>query len=83
MLKNENKSNKEKIIIWVSFLKIFESSLVGKKPPEEIIVNARFKESKVLKEIRFKITNINNVKPEYKRKIFIDCFNISELLNDK
>ena len=61
---------------------MFESSLVGKKPPDEIIVKAKFNESKTLKEIAFKITNIIKVRPEYKRKILIDCFSISELLND-
>ena len=61
---------------------MFESSLVGKKPPDEIIVKAKFNESKTLKEIAFKITNIIKVRPEYKRKILIDCFNISELLKD-
>ncbi len=83
MLKYENNNNREKIIIWVLFFKIFESSLVGKNPPDEIIVNAKFKESKLLIEIRFKITKIIKVKPEYNKKILIDCFKISELLNDK
>ena len=65
------------------FLKIFESSLVGKNPPDEIIEKAKFKESKLLIEIKFKIINIINVRPEYNKKIFIDCFKISELLNDR
>tara|TARA_S200000501_G_C20200224_1_gene472627 strand:+ start:226 stop:354 length:129 start_codon:yes stop_codon:yes gene_type:complete len=41
-----------------------ESSLVGKKPPEEIIVNARFKELKLLIESKFRIINIKKVKLE-------------------
>ena len=43
---------------------MFESSLVGKKPPDEIIVNARFRELKLLIDKRFNITNIKNVKIE-------------------
>ena len=62
---------------------MFESSLTGKNPPEEIIVKAKFNESKVLIDIKLRIINMNKVNPEYKRKILIDCFKISELLNDK
>ena len=69
--------------IWVLFLRIFESSLLGKKPPEDIIVNAKFSALKLLIEIKFKIININNVRPEYNKKILVDCFKISELLKDK
>ena len=69
--------------IWVLFFKIFESSLVGKKPPDEIIEKAKFKESKLLIEIKFKIMKINSVRPEYNKKILVDCFKISELLKDK
>ena len=83
ILKYENNNNKEKIIIWVLLFKIFESSFVGKKPPEEIIEKAKFKESKLLIEIKFKTIKMNKVNPEYKRKILIDCFKISELLKDK
>ena len=61
---------------------IFERSLTGKNPPEEIIVNAKFKESKTLIEKKFKIRNIDNVKNEYKRKIFVTCLSISELLKE-
>ena len=83
MLKYENNNSKEKMIIWVLFFKIFESSLVGKNPPDEIIVKAKFNESKLRTEIRFKIINIKSVNPEYNKKILIDCLNISELLKDK
>ena len=62
---------------------MFESSFVGKNPPDEIIVKAKFKESKLLIDIRFRIIKINNVKPDYNKKILVDCFRISELLNDK
>tara|TARA_B100001057_G_scaffold341324_1_gene342152 strand:- start:664 stop:900 length:237 start_codon:yes stop_codon:yes gene_type:complete len=61
---------------------IFERSFTGKNPPEEIIVNAKFKESKALIEKKFKIRNIDSVKTEYKRKIFVTCFRISELLKE-
>tara|TARA_B100001057_G_scaffold463726_1_gene518204 strand:+ start:715 stop:951 length:237 start_codon:yes stop_codon:yes gene_type:complete len=61
---------------------IIERSLTGKNPPEEIIVKAKFKESKVLIEKKFKIKKIDNVKAEYKKKIFVTCFKISELLNE-
>jgi len=71
------------MIICVVFFKIFESSLVGKNPPDEIIVKAKFNESKLLTEIKFKTININNVKPEYNKKILIDCFKISELLKER
>ena len=56
---------------------------MGKKPPEDIIANAKFNESKLLIEIKFKIINISKVKPEYKRKILVDCFIISELSKDR
>ena len=56
---------------------MFESSLVGKKPPDEIIVKAKFNESKVLNERKFKIININTVNDEYKMKILNACFKIS------
>ena len=36
----------------ILFLKIFESSLLGKKPPEDIIVNAKFSALKLLIEIK-------------------------------
>ena len=83
MLKNENNNNKEKIIIWTLFFNILESSLVGKNPPEEIIENAKFKESKLLIDIKFNIRKIISVKVEYNKKILVDCFKISALLNDR
>ena len=62
---------------------IFDRSLTGKKPPEEIKVNARFKESNDLIENKFNIIKIIRVIPEYKKKILIACLRISELLNEK
>ena len=52
----------------------------GKKPPDDIIVKARLKESRYLKPENFKSRNINNVRNKYKVSIFINCFKISELL---
>ena len=54
-------------------IKIFERLLTGKKPPEEIIVKARFNELKELIEKKFKIMKIIRVRAEYSRKIFIAC----------
>ncbi len=58
---------------------MFESSLTGKKPPDEIIVKARFNELKDLIEKKFKIMKIIRVRAEYNRKIFIACLKTSEL----
>ncbi len=67
----------------MSSLIILDKSLVGKKPPEEINENAKFKESKVLIENKFSITKITKVIPEYIKKTFIACLNTSEVLNEK
>ena len=64
------------------FLTIFESSLTGKKPPDEIKVKARFKESNDLNEKIFKIIKIESVKVEYRKNILAVCLNTSELLNE-
>ena len=58
--------------------KLFE----GRKPPDEIIVIARFKELNILISNIFKIIKIPKVIDEYKRKIFKDCFKVSALLKD-
>ena len=81
-LKKEKSINNENIIIWVFSLIIVDNSLTGKKPPDEIIVKARFNESNVLIEKKFKTININIVNDEYKIKILAACFKISELLKD-
>ena len=70
------------MIIWVFSLIIVDNSLTGKKPPDEIIVKDKFNESNVLIEKIFKIININTVNDEYKIKILVACFKISELLKD-
>ena len=56
--------NKDKIITCEFSLKILESSFTGKKPPDEIIVKAKFKESKDLIEKIFKIIKIKRVSEE-------------------
>ena len=56
--------------------------MTGKKPPDEIRLNAKFNESKDLIEKRLSIIKINNVDIEYKKNIFIACFKTSELLNE-
>tara|TARA_B110000483_G_scaffold192571_1_gene228975 strand:- start:496 stop:753 length:258 start_codon:yes stop_codon:yes gene_type:complete len=54
----------------------------GKKPPDEIIDIAKFNELNILISKMFKIIKIPNVKDEYKKKIFNDCFNVSNLLKE-
>ena len=61
---------------------MFERSLTGKNPPEDIRVKAKFNESKDLKEKMFKTMNIRSVNVEYKKKILIACFKTSLLLNE-
>ncbi len=63
-------------------MNILDKSLTGKNPPEDIRLKAKFNESKDLTEKIFKIIKIKSVKPEYNKKIFIACFNISELLKE-
>ena len=55
---------------------------MGKKPPDEIIVMARFSELKVLILNKFRIIKIENVIIKYNKNIFNDCFKVSALLND-
>tara|TARA_B100001094_G_C17863677_1_gene638647 strand:+ start:545 stop:751 length:207 start_codon:yes stop_codon:yes gene_type:complete len=57
--------------------------LVGKKPPEDIIVIAKFKELKDLISKIFKIKKINIVKLAYSKKILIVCLRTSVELKDK
>ena len=63
--------------------KIEESSFVGKKPPDEMMVIAKLRELKDLIPVIFKIIKIATVNPEYNKNIFIVCFNISKLLKDR
>ena len=67
----------------MSSLIILDKLFVGKKPPEEINENAKFKESKVLIDSKFSIIKITKVIPEYIKKTFTACLNTSEVLNEK
>ena len=69
-------------MIWELFRRIFDKLFDGKNPPEEMTVIAKFNELNILISNIFKITKINKVIDEYKRKIFNDCFNVSALLKD-
>ena len=82
ILKKEVSIKKENIIIWVLSLRILDNSFIGKNPPDDINVKARFSESKDLIEIIFKIINISNVSPEYSKKILTACLTTSELFNE-
>jgi len=62
---------------------IFDKLFVGKKPPDEIIVIAKLNELKDLILEIFKITKITKVRTVYKINILVDCFKVSEVLNDK
>ena len=81
MLKNEVSINNEAAIIWESFMRILDNELVGKKPPEEIMVIAKFNELKALTLKILRIIKIPKVMDEYSKKILKDCFKISVLLN--
>ena len=62
---------------------IFVRSLSGKKPPDDIRLNAKFNELKVRTENIFKTRKIINVKKEYSKKILIACLKISLLSNER
>ena len=73
------------IEIIISFnweLIIVDNSFVGRKPPDEIIVIARLKESNKRKSKILKIIKRVKVNKVYKIKILEDCFNISDVLNE-
>ena len=61
---------------------MFEISLSGKKPPEDIKVKAKFNELNDLIEKKFKTIKIKSVNDEYNKKTFRVCLNISELSNE-
>tara|TARA_B110000261_G_scaffold100777_1_gene113540 strand:+ start:379 stop:579 length:201 start_codon:yes stop_codon:yes gene_type:complete len=56
--------------------------LEGKKPPDEIIVIAKFNELNNRIPDRFRIIKIIKVINEYSKKIFNDCLSVSALLKD-
>ena len=70
-------------MICVLFFMIFVRSLSGKKPPDDIKLNAKFNELKVRTENMFKTRKIINVKKEYSKKILIACLKISLLSNER
>ena len=82
ILKKDRSISIERIIIWELSTIIFDRSLTGKNPPDEIKEKAKFKELKDLTEKTFNTININNVRNEYSKKILLACLNISELSND-
>ena len=79
MLKNDVSISNDKIIICEFSLIMLERSFSGKKPPEEIKVNAKFNELKVLIEKIFNIIKIIRVNAEYNKNIFIACLKTSAL----
>ena len=62
---------------------MLDKLLTGRNPPEDINDIAKLNESNVLKSKNFKITKIPNVNNIYKISILKDCFNVSDVLNDK
>ena len=64
------------------FIKILDRLFDGKKPPDEMMVIARFSELNILISKIFRMIKIPNVIVEYKRNIFNDCFKVSALLKD-
>tara|TARA_B100000768_G_scaffold179863_1_gene198483 strand:- start:1942 stop:2211 length:270 start_codon:yes stop_codon:yes gene_type:complete len=64
------------------FIKIFDKLFVGKKPPDDITVIAKFNELKALMSKRLRNKKIKNVIIEYNNKILNDCFSVSDLLKD-
>jgi hypothetical protein len=83
ILKKETSINNEKIIICEFWISIVDRSFTGKKPPDEIMVIAKFSELNNLIPNKLRITKITNVKLEYKINILIVCFKTSVVLNDK
>ena len=64
ILKKEINIKKENITTWKSLIKIDESWLVGKNPPDEIIVIDKLSELNDLIPQIFKIIKIDIVNPE-------------------
>ena len=64
ILKKETSINIEKIITWEFWTRIIDRLFVGKKPPDEIIVIAKFNELNVLMPNKLRIIKIVNVKIE-------------------
>ena len=83
MLKNDINIEKAKTSSFKLVLAILENELTGKKPPDEINVNDKFKDINDLNSKILKIKNKITVSTVYIKKIFIDCFTVSEVLKDK
>jgi hypothetical protein len=66
----------------VLFVKILDKLFVGKKPPEDTTVIAKFNELNILILKKLRIIKIPNVINEYKKKILSDCFKVSDLLKE-
>jgi hypothetical protein len=62
---------------------MLDKLLTGRNPPEDINDIDKLNESNALKSKIFKITKIPNVNNIYKISILKDCFNVSDVLNDK
>ena len=82
ILKKDINNNKDVITTCELFTRIFDKLFDGKKPPEEIIVIARFNELNILISKILRIIKIAKVNNEYKKNIFKDCFKVSALLKD-
>ena len=82
ILKNDISIKIENTIIWKSFTKTDERLFTGRKPPDEMMVIAKFSELNDLIPKKFRIIKIDKVNPEYRNKILIDCFITSEELKD-
>tara|TARA_B110000196_G_C20931781_1_gene560283 strand:- start:434 stop:649 length:216 start_codon:yes stop_codon:yes gene_type:complete len=61
---------------------MLDKMFVGKKPPDEIKVIAKFKELNSLMLKKLRIIKIPSVVIEYSKKIFKDCFKVSDLLKE-
>ena len=61
ILKKEDSNKIEVIITWELLIRILDKLFDGKKPPDEIMVMARFRELNNLISKRFRIIKIENV----------------------
>ena len=61
MLKNEVNNKIDVIITWELLIKMLDKLFDGKKPPDEIMVIARFKELKSLISKKLNIIKIESV----------------------
>ena len=74
------------VISLVVFLLYFTDVILYDSWKEYFYQTSNDPATNALRNVRekiFNITKIVTVKPEYNKNIFIDCFNTSEVLNDK